>query len=112
MISLLIRLQQLRACCERAAHNHQFTQGEKNSARSFKTRLRDRLPAEVLRQYDRLKQTEPALLRNPEVFAMAVLVATYRSLSPAKRKKVFAHFAVPPPQRTRTSHARPQQRGG
>ena len=96
MMELLIRLQQLRLSSLRAAHNNQLTAAEKNSIRFFKSLVRECLPAEVLVHYDRLKETEPELLECPEVFAMAVLVSTYRSLSPRKREKLVNHFTTPP----------------
>jgi hypothetical protein len=96
MMELLIRLQQLRLSSRRAAHNNQLTAAEKNSIRFFKNLVRECLPAEVLFHYDQLKETEPELLECPEVFAMAVLVSTYRSLSPLKREKLVNHFATPP----------------
>ena len=96
MMELLIRLQQLRLSSLRAAHNNQLTAAEKNSIRFFKSLVRDCLPAEVLVHYDQLNETEPELLECPEVFAMAVLVSTYRSLSPRKREKLVNHFTTPP----------------
>jgi hypothetical protein len=113
MMELLIRLQQLRLSSLRAAHNNQLTAAEKNSIRFFKSLVRECLPAEVLVHYDRLKETEE-LLECPEVFAMAVLVSTYRSLSPRKREKLVNHFATPPSVgcgynghiATRSTHAR------
>lgn len=96
MMELLIRLQELRDCCERAAHNPQLTGGEKAAASCLKKLVRDCLPADVLFHYDRLKETEGQLIKCPEVFAMAVLVSTYRSLSPRKREKLVNHFATPP----------------
>jgi len=96
MMELLIRLQQLRRCCERTARNNQLTDGEKNSARFFKMLVRDCLPKEVLVHYDRMKETETELLECPDVFAMAVLVSTYRGLSPRKRRRLIDHFATSP----------------
>jgi len=96
MIELLIRLQELRLCCQRVANNGQLTEQEKYSVYLFKNLVRDCLPAEVLIDYDRLKETEPELLECPEVFAMAVLAATYRRLPPRKRQKLVNHFAAPP----------------
>ena len=95
MMELLIRLQQLRRCCERTAHNKQLTEGEKNTTRCFKCLVRDSLPSAVVRQYDQLRQTEPELIKCPEVFAMAVLVATWRRLTPAGRRRLEAHFTSP-----------------
>ena len=95
MMELLIRLQQLRRCCERTARNKQLTDREKNATHCFKNLVRDSLPPAVVMQYDRLRQTESELIKCPEVFAMAVLVATWRSLSPAGRRRLEAHFAAP-----------------
>lgn len=97
MLELLIRVQELRGCCERAARNRQLTPGEKDAVRDFKDLVRGCLPAVVLEQYDHLKKAESQLLECPEIFGMAVLVSTYRGLSPAKRKKLLAHFATRPP---------------
>jgi len=96
MLELLIRLQELRDCCERAAHNPQLTGSEKAAVFCFKNLVRDCLPAEVLIHYDRLRKAEPELLECPEVFAMAVLVSTYRRLSPRQRRRLVNHFATPP----------------
>jgi len=97
MMELLIRVQQLRDCCQRTANNPQLTQGEKNSARLFKLLVRECLPPEVLWNYDQLKQTDLELLKSPDIFAMAVLVDTYRNSTPAGRKKLLAHFPTPAP---------------
>lgn len=96
MMELLIRLQELRGCCERAAHNSQLTCSEKAAPSCLKELVRDSLPADVLNHYDRLKEAEPELLQCREVFAMAVIVSTYRSLSPRKRRQLMNHFATPP----------------
>jgi hypothetical protein len=97
MMELLIRLQQLRRCRKRIASNEQLTKGEKNSAVLFKRLVRECLPAEVLSRYDRLKRTEPELLECPEIFAMAVLVSTYRQSSPDQRGMLLAQFPNPSP---------------
>jgi hypothetical protein len=94
MLELLIRVQELRDCCERADRNPQLTQGEKNAVRFFKDLVRGCFPAVVLEQYDHLKKAEPQLLECPAIFGMAVLVSTYRDLTPAKRKKLLTHFAT------------------
>lgn len=39
-IELLIRLQQVRLCCQRTVHNNQLADGEKNSIRFFKSLVR------------------------------------------------------------------------
>jgi len=96
MMELLIRLQELRGCCERAAHNSQLTRSEKAAPSCLKELVRDSLPADVLNHYDRLKETASDLLQCPEVFAMAVIVSTYQRLSPRKRRQLVNHFATPP----------------
>jgi hypothetical protein len=95
MLELLIRLHQMRCCCERARTNRQLTQREKALACYHKQIVRECLPPEVLAHYDRMKTSERTLRSCPEVFAMAVLVSTFRSLSPQGRKKLVAHFAAP-----------------
>lgn len=97
MLELLIRLHEMRCCCERVRRNPQLTNGEKAVACSHKQIVRECLPAVVLAHYDRMKKTERGLLACPDVFAMAVLVSTYRSLSPRQRRKLVAHFATPAP---------------
>jgi len=94
MLELLIRVQGLRGCCERADRNPQLTPGEKSAVRYFKDLVRTCLPSAVLKQYDHLRKAEPQFLECPELFGMAVLVSTYRGLTPAKRKKLLAHFAT------------------
>jgi hypothetical protein len=95
MLDLLIRLQEMRCCCERTVENPQLTDGEKAVACYHKTLVRECLPAEVLAHYDRMKESDPELLECPEVFAMAVLVSTYRGSSPRKRGSLLKHFATP-----------------
>jgi hypothetical protein len=95
MLELLIRLLEMRCCCEHVQRNRQFTNGEKGMAWLHKQIVRECLPREVLTHYDRMKKTEHALLSCPEMFAMAVLVSTYRNLSPLKRKKLIGHFVTP-----------------
>ena len=97
MLELLIRLQEMRSCCERTTRNPQLTEREKAAAHIHKEIVRGCLPAEVLVHYSRLIKTEPRLLACQEIFAMAVLVETWRSLSPAKRRKLVGHFATPAP---------------
>lgn len=98
MLELLIRLQEMRCCCQRALRNPQITNGEKALVCSHKRIVRECLPAEVLVHYDRMKVDEPELLESPELFAMAVLVSTWRNLSLRKRRKLVAHFAPDPRQ--------------
>lgn len=93
MLDLLTRLVEMRYCYERVKDNPQLTEGEKCAAWCLKNLVRDCLPGPVLVTYDRMKETEAELHECPEVFAMAVLVSTYRRASPAKRRKLLAHFA-------------------
>lgn len=99
MLELVIRLHEMRCCCDRVRHNPQLTIGEKAVACSHKQIVRECLPQEVLVHYDRMKRTERELFSCPEVFAMAVLVSAYRRLSPSRRSKLVAHFADPVPAR-------------
>ena len=96
MLELLIRLHEMRSCCERVKRNPQLTSEEKAIACSHKQLVRECLPGTVLQHYDRMKTTERALLTCPEIFAMAVLVATYRSLSPLQRRRLVRHFKTAP----------------
>jgi hypothetical protein len=95
IFELLLRLQEMRSCCERTRRNPHLTTAEKAVASSHKQLVRECLPAEVLARYDLMKKTEYTMRECPEIFAMAVLVATWRDLSPAKRRKLAAHFAPP-----------------
>jgi hypothetical protein len=97
MLELLIRLHEMRCCCERAKRNPQLTNGEKSLACFHKQLVRECLPVTVLNHYDRMKKTERILLTCPEVFAMAVLVAAYRGLSPLPRRRLVRHFKTPAP---------------
>ena len=111
MLELLIRLHEMRSCCERVRYNPQLTNGEKAVACSRKQIVRECLPSEVLTHYDRMKKTERALLSCPDVFAMAVLVSTYRSLSPRQRRKLVSHFATPAPIKSNTLQRNGTERG-
>lgn len=95
MMELLIRLEQLRRCGERTKNNKQLTDGEKSTLRFIKHLVRDCLPTDVLSHYDRLMETESELRESAEVLAMAVLVSTWRDLSPAGRRRLETHFATP-----------------
>jgi len=97
LLELLIRLHEMRCCCERVKRNPQLTNGEKSVACSHKQLVRECLPVTVLNHYDRMKTTERTLLTCPEIFAMAVLVSTYRSLSPLQRRRLVRHFKTPLP---------------
>ena len=97
MLELLVRLNDMRCCCERVELNPQLTAGEKAAACIHKQIFRECLPPQVLAHYDRVQETEPTLVQCPEIFAMAVLVSTWRGLSPAGRRKLETHFAVTTP---------------
>ena len=101
MLELLIRLQELGHTVDRVTVNPQLTTGEKAAAHIFKTLVRECLPPTVLVYYDKLKKQEPELLRCPEVFAMAVLVSAYQSLTPRSRRKLVEHFRTDPPAKVR-----------
>jgi hypothetical protein len=113
MFDLLIRLQELRHTVNRTTRNPQLTDDEKSAATCFKGLVRGCLPRVVLVHYDSLKQQEPELMRCPEVFAMAVLVSTYRSLTPPRRRKLLAHFQpAPATSARRTDPRRLRRRAG
>jgi hypothetical protein len=92
MMDLLISLRRADALAEAAGRNRQLSPGEKLAARCQVDLVREVIPCEVLVHYDDLKTTANDLLESPGLFAMAVLLTTYRSLSPAKRKKLLRHF--------------------
>lgn len=93
MMDLLISLRRADTVAEAARRNRQLSSGEKLIARRHMDLVREVIPPEVLAHYDCLKATATDLLESPELLAMAVLLTTYRSLSPAKRKKLLRHFA-------------------
>lgn len=95
MLEILIRLRQLHECCDRNDRNRQLTDSEKNTVRFFKSLVRGCLPTDVLIRYDRMTLVESELHDSAEVFAMAVLVTTWRELSPARRRKLETHFNTP-----------------
>jgi hypothetical protein len=92
MLDLLVRLVEMRRCCEHVRNNSQLTEGEKSAAYCFANLVRDCLPSLVLATFDRMEQTDSQLLEVPEVFAMAVLVSTYRGANPVDRCKLLTHF--------------------
>jgi hypothetical protein len=94
MIDLLVSLQEVEQPAHRPPPRSRTTLRERRSLRSSVALVRDILPAEVLKCYDQMKRSDSDLLHDREVFAMAVLVATYRCLSPRRRKKLVAHFAT------------------
>jgi hypothetical protein len=96
MIDLLIRLQQVEDSARVALRGKQLTPSEVRSAYGYVALVREIIPNEVRRLYDQMKHTDSDLLGSRELFAMGVLVATYRTLSPRKRKKLLNHFASGP----------------
>ena len=96
MMDLLISLRRADAAADAAGRNRQLSPGEKLTARRHMDLVREVIPPEVLAHYDQLKATAADLRESPELLAMAVLLTTYRSLSPAKRKKLLKHFAGTP----------------
>lgn len=95
MLDHLTRLVEMRQRCERVRDNSKLIDGEKAASHSLKNLLRKALPTPLLVTYDRMKETEAELVKYPEVFAMAVLVATYGRAPEAKRKKLSVRFANP-----------------
>jgi hypothetical protein len=92
MMDLLTSLRRMDAAAEAAARNCQLSPGEKEAARRHVDLVREVLPAHILANYDDLKTTASDLLESPELLSMAVLLTTYRGLSPAKRKTLLNHF--------------------
>lgn len=106
MMELLISLQRFDEHLETVSRRHQLSPRETQAARRHLHLVREIIPAEVLVHYDHMKTTAADLLESPELFSMAVLVATYRSLSPRKRKRFVNHFATQPrPERSSNGHA-------
>jgi len=99
MMELLVALQRLEHSVQTVCRRRQLTPLEVQAAQRHLDLVRDIIPAEVLAFYDQMKGTEADLLTSPEMFAMAVLVATYRSLAPPQRQQMLRHFK---PHRIRT----------
>ena len=93
MLNPLTRLVEMRRYSERTQKTPHLSDGEKAAAWLFEDLVRGCLPETVLATYDRMKETEPELLGCPEVFAMTVLVAAYRSVSSARRNELLSHIA-------------------
>jgi hypothetical protein len=96
MMDLLIRLQEFEAPVHAACRVRQLSPVEERAAREQLDLVRDILPTEVLARYDEMKSTAQDLWESPELFAMAVLSDTYRSLSASKRKRFLGHYGVEP----------------
>jgi len=96
MMDLLVRLQEFETPVRDAFRVRQLSPVEERAACEQLDLVRDLLPAEVLTRYDEMKRTTEDLWESPELFAMAVLSDTYRSLSPGRRKKFLGHFGGEP----------------
>jgi hypothetical protein len=96
MMELLISLQRVEHSMQVARQRRQLTPLETRHGEHYLNLVREIVPAEALVHYDRMKTTAADLLDTPELFAMAVLLATYRSLSPQHRKEFANHFATQP----------------
>lgn len=95
-MELLISLQRVEHSMQVARQRRQLTPLEARHGEHYLNLVREIIPAEALVHYDRMKTTAADLLGTPELFAMAVLVATYGSLSPQQRKEFANHFATQP----------------
>jgi len=96
MMDLLVRLQEFEAPVHDACRALQFSPVEERSAREQLDLVRDVLPAEVLARYYEMKSAAEDLWESPELFAMAVISDTYRSLSPSKRRKFLGYYGGEP----------------
>jgi hypothetical protein len=105
MMELLISLQRVEHSMQVARQRRQLTPLETRHGEHYLNLVREIVPAEALVHYDRMKTTAADLLDTPELFAMAVLLATYGSLSPQQRKEFVNHFATQPcPQPSGNGH--------
>lgn len=94
IMDLLISLHRFEHSVLVASRGRQLTRLEEKAARRHVDLVREVIPKEALRHYEQMKQTNADLLASPEVFAMAVVVATYRSLSPAQRREFVARYGI------------------
>ena len=94
IMDLLISLQHSEHSMLIAARGRQLTPLEKKAAGRHLDLVREVIPDEALRYYEKMKQTNAELLANSEVFAMAAVVATYRNLSPAQRRQFVTRFVT------------------
>jgi hypothetical protein len=105
MMELLISLQRVEHSMQVARQRRQLTPLEIRDGEHYLNLVREIIPAEALVHYDRMKTTAADLLDTPELFAMAVLLETYSSLSPQQRKEFVNHFATQPcPQSSGNGH--------
>jgi hypothetical protein len=110
MMDLLVSLRRMDTAADAAFHSRQLSPGEKQAARRHLDLVREIVPPEVLLHYDNLKTTATDLVESPELLAMAVLLTTYRSLSPAERKKLLKHFTNAPQHRATGDSRAPEVR--
>lgn len=94
MMELLLRLQELERALARVEGNQPFTTREKRNLLVSLDLVKNTIPEAVLKCYDELKLSGAAVTRSPEVFAMAVLVSTYKQLDPRERERLVRHFAL------------------
>ncbi len=92
IMELLISLQHFEHSVLVAMRGRQLTPLEKKAAGRHLDLVREVIPKEALRRYEQMKQSNADLLANSEVFAMAVVVATYRNSSPAQRQELETRF--------------------
>ena len=95
MMELLISLQRFDAHLQTVCRRQQLSPREEQAARWHLHLVREIIPTAVLVHYDQMETTAD-LRESPELFAMAVLLATYGSLSSRQRKKFLNHFATEP----------------
>ena len=91
MLDLLIELQRAEGTKQLASRGY-LSPREGEAARIHLRLLRDTIPEPVLTCYEALKVTALDLASCPAILAMAALVATYRALSPRKRRKLTSFF--------------------
>ena len=86
-------LQELECSLTHFESSRRFTTREKRRLLLSIDLVKSTIPDSVLRRYDELKESEAALMRSPEIFAMAVLVATYKELGSLEQERLLTHFA-------------------
>jgi hypothetical protein len=94
MMDLLLRLQELERSLTRVETSQHFTTREKRSLLLSVELVKNSIPETVLKRYDQLKQSDGILMRSPEIFAMAVLVTTYKELGAREKERLVKHFAL------------------
>ena len=94
MMELLLRLQELECSLTHFESSRQFRTREKRSLMLSIDLVKNTIPDTVLKRYDELKQSDAAFGKSPEIFAMAVLVATYREIGSREQERLLTHFAL------------------